>query len=565
MIWSSLRIIVLLSFLILTSGFSSEEPLLSENDAVTPFPDAFTLTELDQNGNLKPNEKHELKRSGKTYVYQNVGTSVALTLAECDHGYLMQEVTTVGDKLIINYDYLGVVQKNLLIKLVPPDSGKTDVDAALKKAGIAFTTDVTRFVFSDKSQLLKAAQIYLELFDAASHEPNPVMFGKPSLYRVTTSEQEIAAPQQDIASQNKVASAETPGNLSEHECDILAASPYDLSRPANVPGVEFEKIDAAAAGAACQRAVREHPSPRLFAQLGRAFDAGHNHAEALANYRVAADQESPVGQFYLGFMYATGEGIAMDAGQAVSWYRKAAGQGFAPGQNALGAMYDNGDGVSKDAGQAAFWYRKAAEQGYPPGECNLGSQYYNGTGVARDAAQAVFWYRKAAEHGVADAQFNLALSYQDGAGVAKDDSQAAFWHRKAAEQGYAKAENNLGALYYNAGDVDEAIFWLQKAADQGIAEAKSNLALAYRQQVPSANSFPSAGRNYSDELVDQMRADQRQRDRENADAERADGRKRTADRWRTFSAARNFIISSTSKCIELRRLEQFAQPRKPFP
>jgi TPR repeat protein len=75
-------------------------------------------------------------------------------------------------------------------------------------------------------------------------------------------------------------------------------------------------------------------------------------------------------------------------------------------------------------------------------------------------------------------------------------------------------------LASQGGDVDEAIFWLQKAADQGIAEAKSNLALAYRQRVPSANSFPSAGRNSSDELVDQMRADQRQRDRENADAER---------------------------------------------
>ncbi|WP_303396492.1 SEL1-like repeat protein, partial [Pseudomonas fragi] len=39
-----------------------------------------------------------------------------------------------------------------------------------------------------------------------------------------------------------------------------------------------------------------------------------------------AEQGDAAAQYKLGIMYATGEGVAQDAKQAVTWYRKAAEQ-----------------------------------------------------------------------------------------------------------------------------------------------------------------------------------------------------------------------------------------------
>ena len=314
--------------------------------------------------------------------------------------------------------YLALIQDNMVVKYLPPEPGKTGLDLALKNAGVVYTTDGDKFVFSDKIHLLTAARVY------ASHAVD----GKITPYRIASSKQEIAALQQEIAAgpskeaPPKAASAGAQADGSaQQECDALAASAYDLSRPAGVPGVQFEKIDAPRAEAACRRAVQERPSARLYAQLGRALDAGHKDADAAVNYRVAADQGNALGQYALGWMYHSGEGIARDATQAVLWYRKAAEQGYAPGQHKLGWMYDNGEGIAKDAVRAVFWYRKAAEQGYAPAENNLGAAYANGEGVARDAAQAEFWYRKAVEHGEAEAQKNLTRLHRQEAPSANSE------------------------------------------------------------------------------------------------------------------------------------------------
>jgi TPR repeat protein len=62
-------------------------------------------------------------------------------------------------------------------------------------------------------------------------------------------------------------------------------------------------------------------------------------------------------------MYAKGEGVAKDRGEAARWFRMAAGEGNAEAQIYLGAMYLRGEGVEKDREAAAVWFRKAAAQG----------------------------------------------------------------------------------------------------------------------------------------------------------------------------------------------------------
>ena len=88
-----------------------------------------------------------------------------------------------------------------------------------------------------------------------------------------------------------------------------------------------------------------------------------DYATAFKECAPLAKAGSAEAQFYVGYMYANGNGVRKDAVQAVSWYRKAAEQGDASAQFNLGQIYHYGDGVPKDAVQAVSWYRKAAEQG----------------------------------------------------------------------------------------------------------------------------------------------------------------------------------------------------------
>ena len=76
-------------------------------------------------------------------------------------------------------------------------------------------------------------------------------------------------------------------------------------------------------------------------------------------FRIAADQGTPIAQFYLGMMYEGGHGVKKDTTQAVQWYRKAADLGFGKAQFNLALMYRAGDGVTKDDHVASEWYRKA--------------------------------------------------------------------------------------------------------------------------------------------------------------------------------------------------------------
>jgi hypothetical protein len=54
-------------------------------------------------------------------------------------------------------------------------------------------------------------------------------------------------------------------------------------------------------------------------------------------------------------MYHKGLGVPKDDAQAAVWFRKAADQGNTDGQNLLGTLYAVGEGVPLDHGEAYFW------------------------------------------------------------------------------------------------------------------------------------------------------------------------------------------------------------------
>lgn len=209
-----------------------------------------------------------------------------------------------------------------------------------------------------------------------------------------------------------------------------------------------------------------------------------NFAQAIQEYRKAAEFGYALGQYNLGLMYRQGKGVAADDSEAAFWYQKAAEQGHAWAQHNLGWLYKNGAGVKQDNHQAFYWFHKAAEQGHASGQSNLGFLYKTGKGVAQDDTQAIYWFRKAAQQGNAWGQYNLAWMYEKGKGVKADNSQAVYWYRKAAEQGHADSQYNLGMKYEKGKgikrDEQQATIWYRKAAEQGHANAQNSLGWLYQ-------------------------------------------------------------------------------------
>jgi TPR repeat protein len=123
-----------------------------------------------------------------------------------------------------------------------------------------------------------------------------------------------------------------------------------------------------------------------------------------------ASAGDPEAQYFLGHLYAKGEGVARDYGKALVLFRTSANQGYPYGQFALGYVYEYGLGVEPEAGEAARWYRSAAKQGNLAAPHNFALMYDQGRGVARNYVQAYYWYVRGARRsglGTAKAAGNL--------------------------------------------------------------------------------------------------------------------------------------------------------------
>jgi len=225
-----------------------------------------------------------------------------------------------------------------------------------------------------------------------------------------------------------------------------------------------------------------------FASLEEAQQAYQrkDYARAFAEFKRLADKGDAMAAYWLGDMFASGQGTEKDGAQALTWYSRAAELGrnvfvgvgdyrMSVSVHALltvASMYKEGKGVPRDVPTAVAWYRRAADEGNPLlATCTLGQIYRSGEGVSKDPTEAVGWFRRCAESGALTGIVALGEMYADGEGVPKDLSEAATWYRKGAEKGNIDSERRLGAMYLRGEgvpkDISEGMSWLRKAADAG--------------------------------------------------------------------------------------------------
>ena len=89
-----------------------------------------------------------------------------------------------------------------------------------------------------------------------------------------------------------------------------------------------------------------------------------DYAVALEHWQPLADRQDARAQFNLGRLYANGEGVPHDYGEAARWYGLAAEQGHGGAQFNLADLYKYGKGVPQGYVRAYMWWSVAASSGF---------------------------------------------------------------------------------------------------------------------------------------------------------------------------------------------------------
>jgi uncharacterized protein len=231
-------------------------------------------------------------------------------------------------------------------------------------------------------------------------------------------------------------------------CDRLAAFPEDPDKPAGVAGsYEIAAPDVATALKACKAAATASGAHRrLWFELGRAYEFGHQPADALRAYRKAVDMGSTSAMVGLGGMYAKGSGVKANTAEARKLFEQAAAAGNAGGMISLGSMHGTGLGGPVDFAKARSWYEKAAAANSSEAMFQLGMMTQDGDGGPKDDAAAKAWFEKAAAHDHAGALERLGAYAEDGRAGPKDAAAALAFYKKAAALGDDDAQEALQRL-----------------------------------------------------------------------------------------------------------------------
>jgi uncharacterized protein len=224
-------------------------------------------------------------------------------------------------------------------------------------------------------------------------------------------------------------------------CDRLAADPADPDKPADVKGTpEIAASDIPTAIKFCK--VASNASRRALYQLGRAYAANHQTAEAMAAWRKAADKGSSSAMVELGVIYGNGAGVAKDEAQARKLFERAAAAGNPRGISNLAAL---GGGAPADPAQARSLLAKAGETN-PEAQYQLGLMIADGVGGPKDDVMARALFEKAAAQNHPGALERMGAFALEGRGGEKDSTAAKAYYQKAAALGNEDAKAALKRL-----------------------------------------------------------------------------------------------------------------------
>lgn len=198
-------------------------------------------------------------------------------------------------------------------------------------------------------------------------------------------------------------------------------------------------------------------------------------AKARHWFELAAKQGASEAHYYLGVLYATGEGAERNMEKALEELSIAARAGVAEAQYRLGMFYIENERTLEDGLE---WLRQAAEHAQVEAALALGKIYARGKySLGPDMHEAARWYHRAAQEGNVQAQYVYALMCLTGSGVPRDDKQGMSWLQLAAGRDYYPAVEKLAECYRKgegtAPDARLAEVWEERAAQLAAARQES--------------------------------------------------------------------------------------------
>ncbi|MER9241207.1 caspase family protein [Mesorhizobium sp. M0633] len=251
-------------------------------------------------------------------------------------------------------------------------------------------------------------------------------------------------------------------------CDTAAGEPLDLQGV--VPGLLPNEIGTSAAEL-CEAAVKAYPAvPRFRYELGRALLAAGKVDEGRTAIEEAAKKGHVRAVFELGYMYATGTGMAVDRAQANALYAAASDKGDPYGMTSWGRALFNGYGVKPDTSKGLDLLLKAAAMGHTYAMNDLAAIFTEGrNGVTADPARAVAFLQAGVQRQDMYSMNLLGRNYLSGQGVEKDPKEALALFQKAIDLGQPYAPGSLARMYRDGVDVERNLAEAQRLFEIGIA------------------------------------------------------------------------------------------------
>ncbi|MER8606624.1 caspase family protein [Mesorhizobium sp. M1156] len=251
-------------------------------------------------------------------------------------------------------------------------------------------------------------------------------------------------------------------------CDTAAGEPLDLQGV--VPGLLPNEIGTSAVEL-CEAAVKAYPAvPRFRYELGRALLAAGKVQEGRTAIEEAAKKGHVRAVFELGYMYATGTGMAVDRAQANALYAAASDKGDPYGMTSWGRALFNGYGVKPDTSKGLDLLLKAAAMGHTYAMNDLAAIFTEGrNGVTADPARAVAFLQAGVQRQDMYSMNLLGRNYLSGQGVQKDPKEALALFQKAIDLGQPYAPGSLARMYRDGVDVERNLAEAQRLFEIGIA------------------------------------------------------------------------------------------------
>lgn len=231
-----------------------------------------------------------------------------------------------------------------------------------------------------------------------------------------------------------------------------------------------------------QKAARQNQREAQLLLALLQLDSAKKEADKTPHFQTIlklAQEDYPLAQYALSFLYADGIGTPAQAKTALAWLQRAA-QAATPvpaAQTQLALYYAQGypPYIQPDLPQAFALMLRAAEAENPQARYNVAQMYLNGQGTEKNEKRAFHFMRLAAKDGLVSAQMELSDMYRRGTGVKTEDYQTFRWMHAAAVRGQLAAQEQTALNYLNGfgGPVNrrEALFWAVQARAQGSHKA----------------------------------------------------------------------------------------------